>query len=140
MSLMPGQSHKGDAQMTETRTAAETIPPGVAVALDANDELVTANTDNDSTTTTDDPVVYAVSGPNRGEDHAAGDDVLVTTAGPVVAKVATGTAGGVEVGSSGTEGELAAGSSVRGIVTSYAEGAAPGGIPDIPDGYAHVWL
>lgn len=140
MSLEPGQSHKGDAQMTETRTAAEAISPGDAVALDTNGELVTANTDNDSTTTTDDPVVYAVAGYNRGEDYAAGDNVKVTTSGPVVANVAAGTAPGVEVGSSGTEGELAAGTSVRGIITMYAEGTAPEGIPDIPDGYAHIWI
>lgn len=134
MSLEPGQSHKGDAQMTETRTAAEALSPGDAVALDSNDELVTA----DGTT---DTVVYAVAGYNRdGADYAAGDKVKVTTAGPVVAKVASGTAGGVELGPSATEGELAAGSSPRGIVSSYAEGAAPGGIPDIPDGYAHIWL
>lgn len=133
MSLMPGQSHKGDAQMTETRTAAEALSPGDAVALDSNDELVTA----DGTT---DTVVYGVAGPNRGEDYEAGDDVLVTYSGPVVANVASGTAGGVEVGSSGTEGQLAAGTSVKGILTMYAEGAAPVGIPDVPAGYGHVCL
>lgn len=133
MSLEPGQSHKGDAQMTETRTAAEALAPGDAVALDSNDELVTA----DGTT---DTVVYGVAGYNRGDDYAAGDDVLVTHTGPVVANVAADTAGGVEVGSSGTEGQLAAGTSVKGILTMYAEGTAPAGIPDIPDGYGHVLL
>jgi len=32
MSLNPGQSHKGDAQHTETRTAAESLSSGDAVA------------------------------------------------------------------------------------------------------------
>ena len=41
MSLEPGQSHKSDAQQTETRTAAEALSGGDAVALDANGELVT---------------------------------------------------------------------------------------------------
>ena len=133
MSLEPGQSHKGDAQMTETRTAAEALSAGDAVALDSNDELVAA----DSTTNT---VVYGVAGYNRGEDYAAGDDVLVTYSGPVVAKLAADTAAGVEVTSSGTDGELAAGTSARGILTMYTEGTAPAGIPDVPDGYGHVCL
>lgn len=131
MSLEPGQSHKGDAQHTETRTAAEAVSGGDAVALDANGELVTADGTND-------PVVYGVAGYNGGDGYEAGDDVLVTYSGPVVANVAAGVGPGVEVGSSATEGQLAAGTSSKGIMTMYAEGAAPGGIPDIPDGYAHV--
>jgi hypothetical protein len=137
MSLEPGQSHKGDAQHTETRTAAESLSSGDAVALDANGELVKAVTDNDDTTTTDDPVVYGVVG-YYPDGIAAGDEVLVTYSGPVVANVAAGVGPGVELGSSTTEGQLAAGTSAKGIMTMYAEGAAPGGIPDIPDGYAHV--
>jgi hypothetical protein len=130
MSLEPGQSHKGDAHHTETRTAAEALSSGDAAALDANGELVTADDTND-------PTVYCVVGyyPDGVE---SGDEVLVTHSGPVVANVASGTGAGVEVTSSATEGELAAGSSAKGIVTMYGEGNGPGGIPEIPDGYAHV--
>lgn len=131
MSLEPGQSHKSDAQHTETRTAAEALSGGDAVALDANGELVTADGTND-------PVVYGVAGYNGGDGYEAGDNVLVTYSGPVVANVAAGVGPGVELGASATEGELAGGSSAKGIMTMYAEGAAPSGIPDIPAGYAHV--
>jgi|GEM_PF-794056 hypothetical protein len=131
MSLNPGQSHKGDAQHTETRTAAEALDGGDAVALDANGELVTADDTNDTT-------VYGVAGYNGGDGYEAGDNVLVTYSGPVVANVAAGVGPGVELGASATEGQLAAGTSAKGILTMYAEGAAPGGIPDVPDGYAHV--
>jgi hypothetical protein len=130
MSLEPGQSHKGDAHHTETRTAAEALSSGDAVALDGNGELVTADDTND-------PTVYGVVG-YYPDGVKSGDEVLVTHSGPVVANVATGTGPGVEVTSSGTEGELAAGSSAKGIVTMYGEAEAPGGIPEIPDGYAHV--
>jgi len=130
MSLKGGQSHKGDAQHTETRTAAESMSSGDAVALDGNDELVTADGTND-------PTVYGVVG-HYPDGISAGDPVKVTYSGPVVANVAAGTAGGVEVGSSATEGELAAGSSAKGIMTMYAEGTAPSGIPDVPSGFAHV--
>lgn len=132
MSLEPGQSHKGDAQHTETRTAAESMESGDAVALDANDELVTADGTNDTT-------VYGIVG-YYPDGIEAGDDVLVTYSGPVVANVAAGVGGGVVLGASATEGELAAGSSAKGIMTMYGEGAAPSGIPDIPGGYAHVNL
>lgn len=130
MSLQPGQSHKGHAQHTETRTAAESMSSGDAVALDANDELVTADDTNDTT-------VYGVVG-HYPDGIEAGDDVLVTYSGPTVANVADGVGGGVALGASATEGQLAAGTSAKGIMTMYAEGAAPSGIPDIPDGYAHV--
>jgi hypothetical protein len=130
MSLEPGQSHKGDAQHTETRTAAESMSSGDAVALDANDELVTADDTNDTT-------VYGIVG-YYPDGIEAGDEVLVTYSGPVVANVAGGVGGGVELGASATEGQLAAGTSAKGIMTMYSEGAAPGGIPDIPSGYAHV--
>lgn len=135
MSLEPGQSPKGDAQMTETRVAAETISPGDAVALDANDELVTA----DGTT---DTVVYGIAGYNKdGSDYAATDLVKVTVAGPVVANMADGVAGGVEVSTSSTEGQMSAGTSVKGIITMYAEGTSgSNNVPSIPDGYGYVWL
>jgi len=131
MSLEPGQSHKGDATHTETRTAAESLSAGDAVALDTNGELVTADGTND-------PVVYGIAGYNNGDGYSAGDLVKVVFSGPVVANVAGGVGPGVEVGSSGTEGQLAAGTSVKGIMTMYAEGSAPSGIPDVPAGTAHV--
>jgi len=131
MSLNPGQSLHPNAADTETRTAAETISPGDAVALDSNGELVTADG-------TDDPVVYGVAGDSIDEsDYAAGDPVEVVYGGPVVANVAGGVGAGVEVGSGGTEGQLAAGSSVKGILTAHAEGAGP---EPIPSGFAHVVL
>ena len=102
-----------------------------AVALDANDELVTADDTTDTT-------VYGIVGYNDGDGYESGDNVLVTYSGPVVANVAGGVAGGVELGASATEGQLASGTSAKGIMTMYAEGAAPSGIPDIPAGYAHV--
>ena len=130
MTLEPGQSHKADARHTETRVAAEALSSGDAVALDANGEVVLADGTND-------PTVYGVVGhyPN-GVD--AGDTVLVTYSGPVVANVAAGVGAGVELGASATEGELAGGSSAKGIMTMYAEGAAPSGIPTVDGGFAHV--
>ena len=130
MSLQPGQSHKSDAHHTETRTAAEALSSGDAVALDANGELIAADGGNDDT-------VYGVVG-HYPDGVAAGDEVLVTFSGPVVANVAAGVGAGVELGGSATEGELAAGSSSKGIMTMYGEGNAPSGIPDVDDGYAHV--
>jgi len=135
MSLEAGQSPKGDAQMTETRIAAETISPGDAVALDSNDELIPANSGSSE-------VVYGVAGYGKdGSDYAAGDLVKITTAGPVVANVASGVAGGVEVGPSTTDGQLAAGTSVRGLITMYAEGASgSNNVPSIDSGHGYVWL
>ena len=130
MSLEPGQSHKSDARHTETRTAAEALSSGDAVALDGNGELVTADGTND-------PTVYGIVG-HYPDGVAAGDEVLVVYSGPVVASVAAGVGAGVEVGASATEGELAAGSSAKGIVTMYAEGSAPSGIPNVGGGFAYV--
>lgn len=130
MSLEPGQSHKGDAQDTETRTAAESLSSGDAAALDANGELVKADDTND-------PTVYGVVG-YYPDGIDAGDQVKITYSGPVVANVAAGVGPSVELGSSATEGQLASGTSSKGIMTMYAEGAGPGGIPDVPAGYAHV--
>lgn len=132
MSLEPGQSHKSDARDTETRTAAESLDSGDAVALDSNGELVTADGTND-------PTVYGVVG-YYPDGISAGDDVVVTYRGPVVANVAGGIAPGVALGSGGTEGELASGSNPSGIISMYAEGSAPSGIPNVPSGYAHVRL
>jgi len=136
MSLEPGQSHKGDATHTETRVAAETISPGDAVALDSNDELIAANSGSSD-------VAYGVAGYGKdGSDYASGDLVKVTFSGPVVANVAGGVAGGVEVSESTTDGQLAAGSGAKGILTMYAEGSSKLGeeIPSVPSGYAHVDL
>jgi hypothetical protein len=130
MSLEPGQSHKSDARHTETRTAAEALSSGDAVALDGNGEAVRADGTND-------PTVYGVVG-HHPDGVDAGDTVLVVYSGPVVANVAAGVGAGVELGASATEGELAGGSSTKGIMTMYAEGAAPSGIPNVDDGFAHV--
>jgi len=130
MTLKPGQSHKSDARHTETRTAADALSSGDAVALDGNGELVAADDTNN-------PTVYGVVG-HYPAGVNAGDDVLVTHSGPVVANVAAGVGPGVELGASGTDGELAAGSSVKGIMTMYGEGEASSGIPSIEDGFAHV--
>jgi hypothetical protein len=129
MSLNPGQSLHPDATHSETRVAAEALSEGDAVALDTNGELVTADGTND-------PVVYGVVGDTHTQDgYSTGDYVEVVYDGPVVANVGSGVGAGVEVGSGATEGELAAGSSAKGIVTKYAEGAGP---ESIPSGYAHV--
>lgn len=135
MSLNAGQSPKGDAQMTETRTAAETISPGDAVALDSNDELIPANSGSSE-------VVYGVAGYGKdGSDYASGDLVKVTVGGPVVASMASGVAGGVEVGPSTTDGQLAAGTSVKGILTMYAEGSnGANNVPSIPADHGYVRL
>jgi hypothetical protein len=55
----------------------------------------------------------------------------------VVANVATGVGPATALGGSNTAGELAAGSSEVGIVTSRSEGA---GEESIPDGFAFVDL
>jgi len=130
MTTEPGQSHKSDSRHTETRAAAEALSSGDAVALDGNGELVTADD-------TDNPTVYGVVG-YYPDGIKAGDRVIVTYSGPVVANVAAGVGPGVEVGASATEGELNAGSSAKGIMTMYGEGEAPDGIPDIPNEFAHV--
>jgi hypothetical protein len=137
MALGPGQHVKGGA-VTDTYTAAETVSPGDALALDTNDEVIPANSG-------DSEVVFGIAGYNKdGSDYASGDDVLVTLAGVVVANVASGVAGGVEVAASGTDGELAAGSGPKGIMTAYSEGSAKfdEGNKDlsIDSGYAPVAL
>lgn len=117
MALEPGQHAKGGA-VTDTYQAAETVSPGDALALDSNDEVVPANSGSSE-------VVFGVAGYNKdGSDYASGDDVLVTLSGVVVANVASGAAGGVEVAASATDGELAAGSGAKGIMTLYSEGSA----------------
>lgn len=113
----PGQQIKGGC-ITETYVAAETVSPGDAVALDSNDEVVPANSGNSE-------AVLGVAGFNKdGSDHADGDLVQVVVSGPVVANVASGAAGGVEVAASATDGELAAGSGAKGIMTMFAEGSS----------------
>lgn len=133
MSLEPGQSHKDDGIITETRTAAEPLSAGDAVALNASDELVTADDTNDTE-------VVGVVGYNHDDGYSQGDRVRIVSQGIVVANVATGVGGGVALGPSATEGELAAGSSTKGLMTAYAEGEAPGGIPSVPDGFAHIYV
>lgn len=114
MAIGPGQHYKGGAE-TDTYVAAETVSPGDAVALDSNDEVLPANSGSSE-------VVVGIAGFNKdGSDYASGDDVLVTTGGRVLANVATGVAGGVEVAASATDGELAAGSGPNGIMTLYSE-------------------
>ena len=137
MALGPGQHFKGGAE-TDTYVAAETVSPGDAVALDGNDEVVPANSG-------DSEVVVGIAGYNKdGSDYASGDDVLVTTGGRVVANVASGAAGGVEVAASATDGELAAGSGPNGIMTLYSEGSAKFNVGDkdlnIDSGYTLVNL
>lgn len=136
MSLEPGQSVKDEARMTETRVAAEALSPGDAVALDSNDELIPANSGSSE-------VVYGVAGYGKdGSDYADGDLVKVTTLGPVVANVAADISGGVELGPSTTDGQLDAGTSVKGIMSMYAEGSSKLGeeIPSVPTDYAHITL
>lgn len=136
MSLEPGQSHKDEARLTETRTAAETLSPGDAVALDSNDELIPANSGSSE-------VVYGIAGYGKdGSDYSSGDLVKVTVLGPVVGNVAADVSGGVELGPSTTDGQLAAGTSVKGIMTMYGEGSSKLGeeIPSVPTDYAHITL
>jgi len=129
MALNAGDSLHPEATDRETRTAAESMDYGDAVALDANGELVTADG-------TDDPTVYGVVGNDHTKDSvAAGDKVEVIFQGPVVANVAAGVGAGVEVGSGATEGQLVAGSSAKGIMTKHAEGEGP---ESIPSGFAHI--
>jgi len=129
MALNAGDSLHPEATDRETRTAAESLDYGDAVALDGNGELVAADGTND-------PTVYGVIGNDHTKDSvSAGDKVEVVYQGPVVANVASGVGAGVEVGSGSTEGQLAAGSSVKGIVTKHAEGSGP---ESIPSGFAHV--
>jgi len=128
MSLNPGQSLHADA-CEETRTAAESLAEGDAVALDSSGELVKADG-------TDNPTVYGVVGDDHTQSgYSAGDAVPVIYSGSAVANVAGGVGAGVEVGSGATDGQLAAGESAKGLMTKFAEGAGP---EDIPSGFAHV--
>jgi len=87
-------------------------------------------------TATDGDVIYGVAGDDHEQDgYEAGDHLTVITQGPVVANVATGVGSTVELGSSTTAGELAAGSSVKGLMTKFSEGEGP---EEIPSGAAHV--
>jgi hypothetical protein len=132
MSLNPGQSLHPDGTHEETRTAAEALSEGDAVALDSNGELVAADGTND-------PTVYGIVGDDHTQDgYAAGEQATVIYDGPVVANVAAGVGAGVEVGSGATEGQLAAGGSAKGIVTKYGEGAGPNDGRTAPAGFAHV--
>jgi len=132
MSLNPGQSLHPDATHEETRVAAEPLAEGDAVALDSNGELVTADG-------TDNPTVYGVAGDDHTQDgYEAGDYVSVIYDGPVVASVAAGVGAGVALGAGATEGQLASGSSAKGIVTKYAEGGGPRDGRTAPNGFAHV--
>jgi hypothetical protein len=127
MALNPGQSRHPDQTDEETRVAAEAVDEGDAVALNASDEVVAA---------TDGSVVYGVAADDHLSDgYTDGDTLGVVTQGPVVANVASGTDGGVELAGSTTAGELAAGDSSKGIVSKFSEGAGP---EEIPDGFAHV--
>jgi hypothetical protein len=129
MSLNPGQSLHPDATDEETREVAEPLDEGDAVALDGNGLLVAADG-------TDNPTVYGVIGDDHVSDgYVAGDEATVITQGPVVANVASNIGAGVEVGAGSTDGVLVAGSTAKGIVTKFAEGAGPEGIPP---GTAHV--
>jgi hypothetical protein len=128
MALNPGQSLHADA-FEETRTAAESLSEGDAVALDSNGEVVRADG-------TDNPTVYGVAGDDHTQTgYSAGDEVTVIYRGSVVANVASGVGAGVEVGSGATDGQLAAGGSAKGLMTKHAEGAGP---EEIPSGFAHV--
>jgi hypothetical protein len=132
MSLNPGQSLHPDGTHEETRTAAEALDEGDAVALDSNGELVAADD-------TDNPTVYGVVGDDHITDgYETGDKATVIFDGPVVANVASGVGAGVAVGSSATDGQLAVGDSAKGIVTKFAEGEGPNDGRTAPDGFAHV--
>jgi len=132
MSLNPGQSLHPDATDEETRVAAEAFAEGDAVALDSNGELVAADD-------TDNATVYGIAGDDHTQDgYEAGDYVGVIYGGPVVANVAAGLGAGVELGAGATDGQLATGSSAKGVVTKYAEGGGPRDGRTAPDGFAHV--
>jgi hypothetical protein len=127
MSLNLGQSLHPSQTDEETRLAAEAISEGDAVTLNSSGEVLAAG---------DTDVVYGVAGDDHEQDgYEAGDHLTVITQGPAVANVATGVGPAVEVGGSTTAGELAAGSSVKGIMTKHAEGEGP---EEIPSGAAHV--
>jgi hypothetical protein len=129
MSLNPGQSLHPDATDEETREVAEPLDEGAAVALDGNGLVVAADG-------TDNPTIYGVIGDDHvTEGYEAGDEATVITQGPVVARVESNTGAGVAVAAGATDGVLAAGDSVKGLITKFAEGAGPEGIPP---GTAHV--
>jgi hypothetical protein len=129
MSLNPGQSLHPDATDEETREVGAALEEGDAVALDGNGLLVPADGTNN-------PTVYGVVGDDHISDgYVAGDEATVITQGPVVANIESNTGAGVEVGSGGTTGVLAAGGSAKGLMTKFAEGGGP---EDIPPGTAHV--
>lgn len=131
MSLNPGQSLHPASTSEETRTAAEALDEGDAVALDDNGELIAADDTN--------ATVYGVVGDDHTQEgYGAGDDVGVVFSGPVVANVATGVGAGETVAASTTAGELAAGSGSKTVVTKFAEGEGPNDGRTAPDGFAHV--
>jgi hypothetical protein len=80
MSLNPGQSLHA-AACSETRTAAEAINEGDAVALNSNGEVLAAG---------DSDVVYGIAGDDHVSDgYEDGDEMAVVYSGPVVANVAS---------------------------------------------------
>jgi len=131
MSLNAGQSLHPNSTNRESRVAAEAIGEGDAVALDSNGELVAADG-------TDNPTVYGIAGyKHTGDGYDTGEYVEVIFQGFVVGNVAGGTGAGIEVGASATDGELAEGSTAKGILTAYAEGTGP---ETVPTGTAHLVL
>jgi hypothetical protein len=130
MTLNPGQTLYPDSVDAETRVAAEAIDEGDAVTLNSSGEVLAAG---------DTDVVVGIAGDDHISDgYQSGDALTVIKAGAsVVANVATGTGPAAALGGSTTAGELAAGSSEKGIITSNAEGEGP---ESIPDGFAFVDL
>lgn len=122
MSLELGEVAFGNAT-TVTYEAGEAISAGDAVAINGG-QLATA----DGTTDTNPIGIAAKAG-------SAGDDIGVHVSGVVVANVAAGVAAGTELGTSATEGQLAAGSG--GFEALSDEGAASGlGVGSVPAGGA----
>jgi hypothetical protein len=130
MALNPGQALSVESVDSETRVAAEAIDEGDAVTFNASGEALAAG---------DTDVIYGIAGGDHISDgYEAGDTLQVITAGAnVVANVASGVTPVTALGGSTTAGELAAGSSERGIIASRAEGEGP---ESIPDGFGFVTL
>jgi hypothetical protein len=130
MSLNPGQTLHPNSVDEETRVAAEAIDEGDAVTLNASGEALAAG---------DSDVIVGIAGDDHITDGYEQDDTLtIIKAGMnVVANVATGVGPATALGGSTTAGELAAGSSEKGIITSNTEGEGP---ESIPDGFAFVDL
>jgi len=135
MTLKPGMDFIGDSS-TVTYEAGETVSPGDVVGISGG-QLRAVNSGDTSPNPIG--VVGHGGGTDGGEDYASGEDVPVHVGGTgVLTNVATGVSAGEELGPSGSDGQLGAGSAGYDALTDEGAVAGLSSNEAVPDGYAVV--